>query len=92
MGSELRFYAFAAVAVIASALVIGQRNPIYSVMLLIASFLGLAGLYVLLEAPFLAVIQIVIYPPKYSTPAAVAIRFSTLAGSSTFHPNFMSWS
>ncbi len=55
------FYAFAAVAIVASALVIGQRNPIYSVMLLIASFLALAGLYVLLEAPFLAVIQIVIY-------------------------------
>jgi NADH-quinone oxidoreductase subunit J len=61
LGSEPLFYAFAAVAVAASALVIGQRNPIYSVMLLIASFLALAGLYVLLDAPFLAVIQIVIY-------------------------------
>ena len=61
MGSELLFYAFAAVAVVTSALVIGQRNPIYSVMLLIASFIALAGLYVLLDAPFLAVIQIIIY-------------------------------
>lgn len=61
MGSELLFYAFAAVAVVASALVVGQRNPIYSVMLLIASFVALAGLYVLLDAPFVAVIQIIIY-------------------------------
>jgi NADH-quinone oxidoreductase subunit J len=61
LGSELLFYAFAAIAVVASALVVGQRNPIYSVMLLIASFLALAGLYVLLDAPFLAVIQIIIY-------------------------------
>jgi NADH-quinone oxidoreductase subunit J len=61
LGSELLFYALAAVSVLASALVIGQRSPIYSVMLLIASFLALAGLYVLLEAPFVAVIQIVIY-------------------------------
>jgi NADH-quinone oxidoreductase subunit J len=61
LGSELLFYVFAAVAVVASALVVGQRSPIYSVMLLIASFLALAGLYVLLDAPFLAVIQIVIY-------------------------------
>jgi NADH-quinone oxidoreductase subunit J len=61
LGSDLLFYVFAAVAIVASTLVIGQRNPIYSVMLLIASFLALAGLYVLLEAPFLAVIQIVIY-------------------------------
>jgi NADH-quinone oxidoreductase subunit J len=61
LGSELLFYAFGAAAVIASVLVIGQRNPIYSVMLLIASFLALAGLYVLLDAPFVAVIQIIIY-------------------------------
>jgi NADH-quinone oxidoreductase subunit J len=42
-------------------LVIGQRNPIYSVLLLIASFGALSGLYVLLDAPFVAVIQIVVY-------------------------------
>jgi len=37
------FYAFGAVAVIASLLVIAQRNPIYSVLLLIASFGALSG-------------------------------------------------
>jgi NADH-quinone oxidoreductase subunit J len=55
------FYVFAAVAILASLLVIGQRNPIYSVLLLIASFAALSGLYVLLDAPFVAVIQIVVY-------------------------------
>ncbi len=55
------FYVFGAVAVIASLLVIGQRNPIYSVLLLIASFGALSGLYVLLDAPFVAVIQIIVY-------------------------------
>ena len=55
------FYLFAAVAILASLLVIGQRNPIYSVLLLIASFGALSGLYVLLDAPFVAVIQIVVY-------------------------------
>jgi NADH-quinone oxidoreductase subunit J len=57
----IAFYAFAAIAVIASLLVVGQRNPMYSVMLLIVSFAALAGLYVLLEAPFTAVTQIIIY-------------------------------
>jgi NADH-quinone oxidoreductase subunit J len=57
----LSFYLFGAVAVLASLLVIGQRNPIYSVLLLILSFGALSGLYVLLDAPFVAVIQIVIY-------------------------------
>jgi NADH-quinone oxidoreductase subunit J len=57
----LSFYFFGAVAVLASLLVIGQRNPIYSVLLLILSFGALSGLYVLLDAPFVAVIQIVVY-------------------------------
>ena len=49
------------VAVVASLLVIAQRNPVYSVLLLIASFGALSGLYVLLDSPFAAVIQIVVY-------------------------------
>src|SRR5919107_1526183 len=46
----LAFYAFAAITVIASLLVVGQGNPMHSVMLLIVSFGALAGLYVLLDA------------------------------------------
>src|SRR5688572_19205289 len=55
------FWIFAAIAVTASVLVIGQRNPMYSVLLLILSFGALSGLYVLLRAPFVAAIQIIIY-------------------------------
>jgi len=55
------FYLFGAVAIVASLFVIAQRNPIYSVLLLIASFGALSGLYVLLDAPFAAVIQIIVY-------------------------------
>src|SRR5260370_23978305 len=55
------FYVFAQVAIAASTLVIAQRNPIYSALLLIASFGALSGLYVLLDAPFAAVIQIIVY-------------------------------
>jgi NADH-quinone oxidoreductase subunit J len=57
----LPFYIFAAIAVTTSLLVIAQKNPIYSVLLLIASFGALSGLYVLLDAPFVAVIQIIVY-------------------------------
>jgi NADH-quinone oxidoreductase subunit J len=55
------FYTFATIAVVASLLVVGQRNPMYSVMLLITSFGARAGLYVQLDAPFTAVTQIIIY-------------------------------
>ena len=55
------FYIFAGITILASLFVVGQRNPMYSVMSLIASFGALAGLYVLLDAPFTAVTQIIIY-------------------------------
>jgi NADH-quinone oxidoreductase subunit J len=55
------FYAFAAIAVVSTLLVIAQPNPIHSVLLLIGSFMSLAGLYVLLDAPFVAVTQIIVY-------------------------------
>jgi len=55
------FYAFATLAVVTSLLVVAQSNPVHSVLLLIGSFVALAGLYVLLAAPFVAVIQIIVY-------------------------------
>ena len=57
----LIFWGLAVVMVAASLIVVGQRNPMYSVLSLILSFGALSGLYVLLGAPFVAVIQIIIY-------------------------------
>src|SRR5215212_12184831 len=57
----ISFYIFGGLAILASLGVVGQRNPMHSVMLLIVSFGALAGLYILLDAPFTAVTQIIIY-------------------------------
>src|ERR687887_2561229 len=61
MSETILFYLFAGMSVVASALVIGQRNPMYSIMLLIASFGALSGLYIQLDAPFVAMAQVIIY-------------------------------
>jgi NADH-quinone oxidoreductase subunit J len=61
MSDEILFYLLAGVAIVASALVIGQRNPMYSIMLLIVSFAALSGLYITLDAPFVAMAQIIVY-------------------------------
>jgi NADH-quinone oxidoreductase subunit J len=61
MPETLLFYLLSGIAIIASALVIGQRNPMYSIMLLIASFGALSGLYIELDAPFVAMAQIIVY-------------------------------
>jgi NADH-quinone oxidoreductase subunit J len=55
------FYLFALIMVGASLGVIGQRNPMHSVLFLILSFGALAALYVQLDSPFVAVTQIIIY-------------------------------
>ena len=61
MPESVLFYVLSGLAVVASALVIGQRNPMYSVLLLIVSFAALAGLYIVLDAPFVAMAQMIIY-------------------------------
>jgi NADH-quinone oxidoreductase subunit J len=57
----ISFWVFATILVVSSVLVVGQRNPMHSVFLLIVSFAALSGLYVLLGAPFAAMIQIIVY-------------------------------
>jgi len=61
MSETILFYLFAGIAIAASTLVIGQRNPMYSIMLLIASFGALSALYIQLDAPFVAMAQIIVY-------------------------------
>src|SRR6266850_5925144 len=61
MPDTILFYLLAGVAIVASVLVIGQRNPMHSIMLLIASFGALSGLYITLDAPFVAMAQIIVY-------------------------------
>jgi len=55
------FYLFAALAVIAALGVITLRNPVHSALCLAVVFVSLAGLYVLLSAPFIAAAQVMIY-------------------------------
>ena len=55
------FFFFAAVAVIFAAMVVIHRNPVVGALSLVASFFSLAVMYVLLEAPFLAVLQVIVY-------------------------------
>src|SRR5262249_13913281 len=57
----LVFFAFAAIAVIFAMVVILHRNPVVSVLSLVVTFFALAVMYVLLDAPLLAVLQVIIY-------------------------------
>jgi NADH-quinone oxidoreductase subunit J len=55
------FYVFATITVGAAAIVVLARSLIYSAFALLFTFFGVAGLYVLLGADFLAATQLLIY-------------------------------
>lgn len=65
----LAFYLFAIIAVAASVMVITARNPVHSVLWLILVFFNAAGLFLLLQAEFLAMTLVVVYV------GAVAVLF-----------------
>jgi NADH-quinone oxidoreductase subunit J len=59
--TEVVFYIFAAIAVLSAALCILQRNPMVSALWLISTMFSLAAIYVLLDAQFIAAIQVLVY-------------------------------
>jgi NADH-quinone oxidoreductase subunit J len=60
-GSDLAFYAFAAIAVVSALACITRRNPVVAAVWLVGTFLAVAGCYVMLHATFLAAIQVLVY-------------------------------
>lgn len=55
------FYIFAAVLTAASVLVITARNPVHAALYLVLAFFNAAGIWMLLQAEFLAIALIVVY-------------------------------
>ncbi len=58
---QVLFIVFGALTLGAALLVVTRRNVFHAALFLILSCFGVAGLYVLLEAPFLAAVQVFIY-------------------------------
>src|SRR6185436_9767520 len=61
MNAELVFYVLAACAVGSALLCIVQRNPVASALWLVSTMFALAAIYVLLNAQFIAAIQVLVY-------------------------------
>ena len=55
------FIVFALIAIVAAVGVIVSRRPIYSALFLLLNFASLAALYILLQAQFLAAVQVIVY-------------------------------
>ena len=69
MISSFFFYLFAVVTCLSGLMVVTARNPVHSVLFLILAFFNAAGLFILLQAEFLAMLLVVVYV------GAVAVLF-----------------
>jgi NADH-quinone oxidoreductase subunit J len=59
--TQYAFYFFATVLVFAAFMVITIRNPVKAALFLVLAFFSAAGLWVLLEAEFLAIVLVLVY-------------------------------
>lgn len=58
---DILFYVFSAITLIAAVLMVLSPNAVNGAMCMIVAFLGTAALFVLLEAYFLAILQVLVY-------------------------------
>lgn len=61
MFEQIVFYSFAGLLIFAASMVITVRNPVHAVLFLVLAFFASAGLWLLLEAEFLAIALVLVY-------------------------------
>ena len=61
LAGQIAFYYLAAGSVASATLAVTRRNPIHSVLWVLALFLHVAGIFLLVRAEFLAAVQIIVY-------------------------------
>ena len=59
--TEILFWVLSVVAVLSALMVVISKNPVYSVLWLIITFFSISGHYILLNAQFLAIVNIIVY-------------------------------
>ncbi len=58
---QIVFFVVAAIAVLSAFYFVFAKNPLYSILSLIVTMFSIAGLYILLNAQFLGIVQIIVY-------------------------------
>jgi NADH-quinone oxidoreductase subunit J len=74
--SQVIFLVLSAVTLIGAVGVVTNRNLFYAALFLVLSFVGVAGLYILLEAEFLGMVQILVYVGAIAILIIFAIMLS----------------
>src|SRR3981081_3028181 len=58
---EILFFFLSAIAIFSAIMVLVSKNPVHSVLWLIAVFFAISGHYILLNAQFLAIVNLIVY-------------------------------
>jgi NADH:ubiquinone oxidoreductase subunit 6 (subunit J) len=74
------FFALALLITVSAFFVVGSRNIFHSAIFLVLGLFGVAGIFVLLEAPFLAAAQVLIYVGAVSILMIFAIMLTARIG------------
>jgi NADH-quinone oxidoreductase subunit J len=59
--TEILFFILSAIAIFSAIMVLVSKNPVHSVLWLIAVFFTISGHYILLNAQFLAIVNLIVY-------------------------------
>ncbi|RYZ30929.1 MAG: NADH-quinone oxidoreductase subunit J [Chitinophagaceae bacterium] len=59
--TEILFWALSGIALFSALMVVTSKNPVFSVLWLIVTFFTISGHYILLNAQFLAVVNVIVY-------------------------------
>jgi uncharacterized MnhB-related membrane protein len=59
--TQILFWVLSVTALFSAVMVITSKNPVYSVLWLIVTFFTISGHYILLNAQFLAIVNIIVY-------------------------------
>ncbi|RJP18357.1 MAG: NADH-quinone oxidoreductase subunit J [Candidatus Abyssobacteria bacterium SURF_5] len=84
----LSFQILAIITVVSAFMVVTRRNPMHSALWLLVTFFALAGLYLLMNAEFVAAIQIIIYAGGILVLYIFVIMFVDLSKDSTLRKAF----
>ena len=83
------FYLFALLSVLGALGVLFLRNPIHGAMSLVGSFFSLAAVYVMMQAEFVAVIQVLVYAGAIMVLFLFVLMLLSLRDEG---PSFIRWS
>ncbi len=89
--ATLIFWIIAVLLTVAAVMVVSLRNIVHSALALVMVFALAAGIYVLLNAEFIAIVQILIYAGAVTILILFALMLTRIAGLSRTNPTNRLW-